>query len=297
MAGPRVASVRKPAVAGLFYPAGREECLAEARALLRINENAMSDSGRWSGAIVPHAGWACSGAIAGESIGTLAQQGPVDLVVVFGAIHTPLHTDLATLDAHARWAVPGGESSLPAELQRELTEGSELFVVDERFHEHEHAVEVELPLIQLAWPDAQVLPIEVPVTEDAIEIGRATARLVNASGLRAVYLASSDLTHYGPNYRFAPVGVGAHGLAWAKENDRRLLDLVTDMRVEAIVPEVRDRLNACGPGAIAAMMAACREIGARGAQVLRHQNSCEALEKIAPQPPDNAVGYAAVLVG
>ena len=57
-------------------------------------------AGRWIGAVVPHAGWICSGAIAGEAIGTLAASlgaagraagaGNVDVVVVFGAVHTPL---------------------------------------------------------------------------------------------------------------------------------------------------------------------------------------------------------------
>ena len=84
--------------------------------------------------------------------------------------------------------------------------------------------EVELPLVQQAWPGAAVLPIEVPLIEQAIEIGRRTAREVMAAKLRPVFLASSDLTHYGVNYGFAPAGLGMHGLNWAKENDRRLAE-------------------------------------------------------------------------
>jgi AmmeMemoRadiSam system protein B len=60
---------------------------------------------------------------------------------------------------------------------------------------------------------------------------------------------------------------------------------------------VREHANACGGGAIAAMMSACRELGATGATVLRHANSYETLAAVAPQSPDNAVGYAAVVVG
>jgi hypothetical protein len=158
-------------------------------------------------------------------------------------------------------------------------------------------VEVELPLIAAAFPGASVLPVEVPVNEAAVQIGQAAAASVAAMGLSAVYLASSDLTHYGPSYRFSPAGIGPGGLAWAKQNDRRLLDLAIGLAAEQIVPHVRQHHNACGPGAIAAMLAAARSAGATAGRVLRHASSFETLATVAPQPPVDAVGYAAVVVG
>jgi AmmeMemoRadiSam system protein B len=142
-----------------------------------------------------------------------------------------------------------------------------------------------------------VLPVEVPLVEHATEIGTRTARTIESLGLDAVFLASSDLTHYGPAYGFVPAGVGSAALAWAGDNDRKLLDVVTGMSAERVVPEVRANLNACGGGAIAAMLAACRERGIVEVRVLRHANSYETLAAVAPQRPDNAVGYAAVVVG
>jgi MEMO1 family protein len=156
---------------------------------------------------------------------------------------------------------------------------------------------VELPLIQHAWPNARLLPVEVPLIDDAVQVGERTARTLKEAGQSAVYLASSDLTHYGPAYHFTPFGVGMDGLKWAKENDRRLLDSVGRLESDRIVPEVRDRANACGGGAIAAMLAACQLSGASSAKVLRHVNSYEVLCASHPQRPDNAVGYAAVVVG
>jgi AmmeMemoRadiSam system protein B len=219
------------------------------------------------------------------------------VVVVFGAVHTPAPLNIAALDTHDAWQEPGAASSVAGELRGKLSSERQSFAVDDRFHEREHAVEVVLPLIQAAWPSALVLPVEVPVTDQAAAIGQATARAVIACGLKPVYLASSDLTHYGPNYHFAPAGVGRVGLAWAKENDRLLLEAVTRMAPQQIVPMVMARRNACGPGAIAAMLAACMEHGATRAYVLAHATSFETLAAIAPQPPDNAVGYAAVVIG
>jgi AmmeMemoRadiSam system protein B len=298
-------AVRPPAVAGMFYPADPGACENAARQLLNAGQSQLrqhaeifSTAAPGLGAIVPHAGWICSGAIAAEAILALAAQRPnVDLVVVFGAIHTPIEINRAVFDSHSRWGIPGGDVAVSRHLRGELSGATEMFITDDRFHEREHAVEVELPLVRAAWPTAAILPVEVPVEMSATEIGRQVAGAVAAAGLSAVYLASSDLTHYGPNYSFTPAGIGQAALAWAMENDRRILRLVTDMTPEKIVPEVRTRFNACGGGAIAAMMSACLQQGAKKAAVLRHANSYQTLASVAPQTAENAVGYAAVWVG
>jgi AmmeMemoRadiSam system protein B len=172
-----------------------------------------------------------------------------------------------------------------------------LFIVEERLHRNEHAVEVNVPMIQIAFGGAAILPIEVPVNENAAEIGRQTAEKISAANLKAIYLASSDFTHYGTNYRFTPAGVGTAAMNWAKQNDQRLLNLIAGMKSEAVINEVREHQNACGAGAIVAMLEACKVAGASSAKILRHATSYETLAAVAPQPPTNAVGYAAVVVG
>ena len=320
MAGPTDVPVRRPAVAGLFYPDDPAECRATARAYLdrashlrgrdasdasdgcdASRASRASEPRRWIGGIVPHAGWICSGAIAAETIAAVARSVPpaqaVDVVVIFGAVHTPLPLERGVLDSFGAWELPGDAAHVARELRGRIHQASRLFGTDDRFHTREHAVEVELPLVREALPDTDLLPVEVPLVEHAVAMGKLTARTVMDARLRAVFLASSDLTHYGPAYQFAPAGVGLHGLDWASGNDRRLLDLVERFDVERVVSEVGENLNACGGGAIAAMMAACREFGASEARVLRHASSYQTLADVAPQPPDNAVGYAAVIVG
>src|SRR5438093_796938 len=81
--------------------------------------------------------------------------------------------------------------------------------------------------LSLAPPSARLLPIMVPVTQDAPQVGRVVAEQAQHLSRRAMFFGSSDLTHYGPRYGFAPHGLGAEGLRWAREeNDRRLLDLL-----------------------------------------------------------------------
>ena len=282
-------------MAGTFYPDDPAQCRAAADALVTLPAG-QAPLVQGKGGIVPHAGWICSGALAGEALAALRGEVPPEVVVVFGAVHTPIELPAAALQSYAAWAVPGGRCEVAQDLGESLRQSSALFVTDDRFHVREHAVEVELPLVRAAWPDARLLPIEVPALALAAEVGRQTARAVLERGRRCVFLASSDLTHYGPAYGFTPAGVGEAALNWAKENDRRLLRLVESFEIEQIVPEARHRLNACGAGAIAAMLAACKEAGATAARLLRHASSYETLARVAPQPPVDAVGYAAVVV-
>jgi hypothetical protein len=288
-------TVRPPAVAGRFYPADEGQCRAEAKTYLYLQSPASEK--KWIGGLVPHAGWVCSGAVAGQAIATIAAQGNVDVVIIFGAVHTPIQCNAAALDSHPRWAMPAGQAVLAGDLQKKLEQKGTLFAVDARMHAQEHAVEVVVPMIQEAFPNTPILPIEVPAMDVAELIGRKTVQCVAEAGLRAVYLASSDLTHYGPNYRFTPAGVGPAAMEWTKDNDRHLLRLITELAADRVVSEVHHRYNACGAGAITAMLAACRACGATLAKTLWHTNSYETLAKVAPQPPHNAVGYAAVVVG
>jgi hypothetical protein len=298
-------TARAPAVAGRFYPGDPRQCrgavehlMSAARANLANNPLPGAVRKAAGGAIVPHAGWICSGFIAAQTIAAAAMRQPtVDLVVILGAVHTPIPFELSILDSHDRWLLPGGEIAVATSLRDELAAHADRFTIDDRFHEHEHAIEVELPFVQAAWPGAPVLPIEVPTNMQAIAVGNILAGKIAARGLSAIFLASSDLTHYGPAYQFAPAGVGEAGLAWALENDRRLLRIITDMTPDRIVPEVETRYNACGGGAITAMMAASIAGGAQHSTILIHANSFQTLASVAPQPPDNAVGYAGVLVG
>ena len=52
---------------------------------------------------------------------------------------------------------------------------------------------------------------------EAAQLGTLLADYLKSSGLRAVVVASTDLTHYGPNYEFEPMGTGEEALRWVSE--------------------------------------------------------------------------------
>ena len=108
-------------------------------------------------------------------------------------------------------------------------------------------------------------------------------------------VGSTDLTHYGPSYGFIPGGSGRAGLEWARENDRRVLDLIEAMRAEDVIEETASRQNACGGGAIAATIAACSAMGATRGICLDYTTSAEMMKEAFGRSAEDAVGYAAVI--
>lgn len=295
-----MSALRSAAVAGQFYPhtaddcrAQIEACLAEAEAIGRPD---LPSGFRAVAGLAPHAGWVCSGAVAGQVIRVLAAGQAVQTFVVFGAVHRRMAIPAAVF-AEGAWETPLGSIAIDEELAADAVRSSPLLRVEPEVHEPEHSIEVEVPFIQYLAPRARLLPVMVSPVAEGPEIGRAVARAATALGRRVVYLGSTDLTHYGPRYAFVPGGVGPEGLRWAKEeNDRRMLDLVTSLQAEEVVHEALTRRNACGPGAVAATLAAARASGADTVRVLRHTNSNEVLCTRYGQMED-AVGYAGVVMG
>lgn len=279
-----MSATRKAAFAGRFYPSGRDECLRAVSAMTR----SVDIAGTPVGAIVPHAGWVYSGATAALAINALAAAKP-DCVVIFGATHTPQRA-AACMYAEGAWETPLGRLQVDEGLAKRLLD-SKLISVDARAHEFEHSIEVQLPFVQYALGAVDILPIRVSPGVDAPEIGRVCAREALAGGGRAVFIGSTDLTHYGPAYGFEPHGSGDEGIGWAKNvNDRRLVDLIVAMDADGVVREASRNGNACGAGAVAATIAAAREMGASKYVEFEHITSSDRELELGGKS-GNSVGY------
>ncbi|NLX13682.1 MAG: AmmeMemoRadiSam system protein B [Phycisphaerales bacterium] len=294
--------VRQCVVAGQFYPGSAGECRAEVKACL-AQAASLSTSREYrqafqriQGGIVPHAGWMCSGAVAAGAFEVLATDTSIETYVLFGAVHRLL-SPLGAVYAGSAWRSPLGEVAVDQTLAEAALQGSSLLTYDPDSHDLEHSIEVQIPFVQHLAPSAKILPIMVPPVASAHEIGRAVAEQVDRLGRKAVFVGSSDLTHYGPRYHFTPKGSGAAALHWAKDvNDRRLIDKILRLEADQIVGEAMTHHNACGSGAIAATLAACVQMGADHAELLQHTTSCEVLAERLGHSTD-AVGYAGIIVG
>ena len=279
-----MSAVRRAAFAGRFYPGDSRDCEREVDAML----DAPAVDGACAG-IVPHAGWVFSGPTAGKTIAAMRAFEP-ETVVVFGAVHVRdwNHASLADFDG---WETPIGLVESDCELVSATSGASDVAVCREA-HLHEHSIEVELPLLQRACPNARLLAVMVRPGSWAAGIGAAVRVAAESLGRRVAYLASTDLTHYGPSFGFEPEGRGAVGIRWAKEvNDRRFIAAASMLDLEDVLREAELHRSACGAGAVAAMIGALRaDAGLRYVE-LEHTTSAES-SHAGPDPLDS-VGYEA----
>jgi hypothetical protein len=291
--------IREPAVAGMFYADQPQQCLAEVRACIDQAAHAAGLSGtaapvgRIIGGIVPHAGWVCSGAVAARLFDLIAKGPPPATAILFGAVHV-MHGPRASLFPSGAWETPLGLAEVDDRLAERLCGQTALLEVAPHAHEREHSIEVQVPFLQHLLPQTRILPIMVPPTDKAAALGRTVGRACKDFQTHVVFIGSTDLTHYGPGYAFTPHGTGPAGLDWAKTvNDRRMIDLILAMSEDQAVAEAEAHQNACGAGAIAAAIAACRSYGATQAALLEHTTSFEVLRAMR-EPARDAVGYAAI---
>ncbi len=288
--------VRPPAVAGRFYPAQGTRCF-DAIDRVTAARPAIDLPARLVGGLVPHAGWVCSGRVAGLTWRALAQRAAKPTIFLTGSVHT-VDLDGPALDSADAWHTPLGEVAVDAALREALGELDGFDTFDPA-HKHEHALEVQLPMLRRLWGDSvRFVPCMIPPVADAPRWGRALGELFNDWPAPVLVVASSDLTHYGAAYDFSPHGAGAAGHRWAHEvNDTRLLERVQQMQAEPIVRESVEQRSACGGGAIAAVIAAAHAMGARHGYVLEQTDSARELTAQGYDEHDQSVGYASVVFG
>ncbi len=282
--------IRQAIRAGQFYPDGAA-CAAEAAALLAAAPRHEFER-PVRGAIVPHAGWAYSGLLAAEGIAALCAT-PVETVVIFAADHTGAPAGGA-LWPSGTWQTPAGDLAVDVDLAAEILAAADDLVVDLVPHRYEHSIEVLLPLLHVAAPDAKIVPIIVPPHPDALELGTAIGRTI--AGRSCVkLLCSTDLTHAGGH--FGPAhGQGATVETYARENDHALLGKILAFDAPGAFDHAATNQSACGGGAVGAFLSANCEIGALLASLLSYTNSYEVTKARTPAAVDDTtVGYATVV--
>ncbi len=182
---------RKPAVAGLFYPADTEQLAGDIRALLGTAKHQTCIP---KALIVPHAGYIYSGIIAAAAYATLDSiAADIRRVVLLGPAHRFAFNGVALPDVDA-FVTPLGQIKLDRGWIENNQHLSGLLVSREA-HEFEHALEVQLPFLQYILNNFVLLPLVVGIT--TIEI---VAEILECAwgGKETLIVISSDLSHYLP---------------------------------------------------------------------------------------------------
>ncbi|MFC1840913.1 AmmeMemoRadiSam system protein B, partial [Thermodesulfobacteriota bacterium] len=220
--------VRKPDLAGSWYPESESECL---KAFDEFEESSLpvsDDESEWTGGILPHAGWVYSGKVAYNVVKHLRAGREPDTVIVFGR---HLHPGSGNyIMAEGSWLTPLGELTVASDIADKLIKDFSFTVETDSSYDPDNTIELQLPFIKYFFPGTKILPIGAPPALPSIDMGRRVAEIAHELGLNIKVIGSTDLTHYGPNYANTSMGTGREALDWVKnENDKRMVDLIVAM--------------------------------------------------------------------
>ncbi|CAK0775074.1 MEMO1 family protein [uncultured Gammaproteobacteria bacterium] len=182
--------IREPAVAGLFYPADPGQL---ARAVQRFIDEAEPTPWLTPKAIVvPHAGYAYSGPIAGTAYAAVRPLvDRIRRVVLLGPAHRVGFRGIATAGAD-QFVTPLGSVAVDWEAVTSILSLAEVHLFDQAFA-GEHSLEVQLPFLQQVFPNFKLVPLLV---------GDARPEAVEAvleklwGGPETLVVISSALSHY-----------------------------------------------------------------------------------------------------
>lgn len=257
-----MASVRPPAVAGMFYPDDPREL----RAMLSEFLSAAAPAGAVPKAIIaPHAGYIYSGPVAASVYARLKPaRGQIKRVVLLGPSHRVPFAGLA-LPSAARFATPLGEIAVDQEAAERIRTLPQVKVLD-RAHADEHSLEVHLPFLQEVLGEFRLVPLVVGEASPQ-EVGEVLERLWG--GPETLIVVSSDLSHY-------------HDYATARRMDAATSEAIERLRYEDIGYD-----DACGRVPVSGLLYVARQRGLHGKTVdLRNSGDTAG-------PRHQVVGYGA----
>ncbi|MCD6584853.1 MAG: AmmeMemoRadiSam system protein B [Desulfobacteraceae bacterium] len=283
--------IRKSSFSGSWYPATASECEKEIQAFLKESQFQPIPKANYIGGIVPHAGWYFSGNLACQVISALSDpdaKQPPDVIVVFGMHMHPGSTPC--IMTQGAWETPFGNIEIDSELSDHLAQNFSFNIETPDHFTPDNTIELQLPFIKYFFKSARLIPIGVPPTGKALEIARSLSEISRKSNVTIKVVGSTDLTHYGANYGFMPVGTGDDAVDWALDhNDRKAIDRMLDMDPEGLIYEGLANQNACCSGAAAAAVTAASTLGATHAELVGHSSSYD------KHPSDSFVGYTGIL--
>jgi MEMO1 family protein len=265
--------VRKPAVAGSFYPGSKKELSDLVESMVQHEEPKEEAIG----IVCPHAGYVYSGPVAGA---TISRVQVTDTVIIIGPNHTGLGLPFSIMTA-GKWETPLGAVEVDSHLATKLLETSDYLEEDTEAHLREHSIEVQLPFLQHFKKDVKIVPIILAHDSGEVykNIGHEIAGVLKDFGRDVLILASSDMTHYEPEEQ-------------ARRKDSSAIEAVIKLDADELLARVaRQNISMCGYGPVVALITAAKALGAQKATLALYQTSGETSGDFS-----SVVGYAGIVI-
>lgn len=269
------AAVRPAVVAGQFYPGTPQDLQKTIDELLPTERNPEP----WAGAMAPHAGWMYSGRLAAAVFSRL--QFPSRTILV-ATKHRREGSDWAVAP-HRTWSLPGGTLESDPELAEQLAQTIQGLELDAAAHAHEHAIEVQLPLIARLAPETRVVGMvlhggELPMLE---RFADQLAGVLSALPERPLLIISTDMNHYASD-------------AETRRIDRLALDAIEALDPARLLKTVTEhRISMCGVVPAVVVLETLRRLGSLNrCEKVGYTTSAEVSDDTS-----RCVGYAGFLFG
>lgn len=205
--------------------------------------------------VVPHAGLVYSGTVAASAFRHMQAAQPARAFIL-GFAHRGGAPGVAIPDIGA-FQTPLGEVRVDRAAVLELASGDALSIVEES-GVCDHSVEIQLPLLQKAVPEAVVIPLYVGPLDKArrLSVARVLAEHVRRGD---VLIASSDLTHYGRDFGYQPFQVNADTGLRLSQLDAKAIEAAGSLDPALFLDTMRELdATVCGQAPIALLLETLR---------------------------------------
>jgi hypothetical protein len=268
---------RQAAVAGMFYPATRDEIEEQIKSF-GIESFERSPV---MGAVAPHAGYQYSGPVAAS---VYARMEPSATVLLIGPNHgrgSGASAPAVSICAEGAWDTPMGPCQIDNALAEDILNGSSLIESAEWAHEDEHSLEVQIPFLQLARPDLKIVPIIIGRLSDTHlpQLASDIQRVLNSTDYEVTVVASTDFSHYVTQET-------------AKYLDTIAIEKILEMDSLGLVDVVRkNNISMCGVQPTSVVLDICKAQGATSAELVKYRTSGDITGD-----HSSVVGYGGLLI-
>lgn len=249
--------VRKPYVAGAFYPVEKELLLKTVKDFLK---NSKKFEENFFAFISPHAGYPYSGQTAAYVYKQIEEMQNVEKIILLGVSHNAIF-DYVAIDANDAWETPLGIIPVDKEIRGELVQNRN-FRIDSSPHDIEHSLEVQLPFIQAVKSGVEIVPLLIGTSRYSIIEESAEKLFEIYSKNNFLLIVSSDMYH-GYSYKEC------------KRFDERTKNAILNMDCRKFYSLIDKEIMACGAYAITFLLRFCELVGGAKAKVLHETNSAD----------------------
>lgn len=257
--------IRPSPIAGTWYSSDPAQLRREVEEYINQAEPPEL-AGEVVALVAPHAGYRYSGPTAGYAFRAVLGKS-YDLVAVVSPFHQ-YHMNSLLTSAHEAYHTPLGTIPIDQDALQTLNIHLEEHAGDTLTpisRDGEHALEIELPFLQVALEgDFKLLPVMISASDTAVAktLGAGLAEVLGERD--ALLVASTDLSHF-------------YSEKAATELDNEVLKHIAALSPEGMVEAVKSgKGEACGVMAVLAVMEAAKALNANTAQVLHYSTSGEA---------------------